>query len=53
MVSEKKLQQLDLEQGQSIYLACFFYDYEKTNKNNYCYKQKTPFCFCGNHGIPG
>jgi hypothetical protein len=50
MVSEKRLQHLDLEQGHLIYLA-YNYVYVKLI-NLYCYKQK-PFLFCVNHGSTG
>jgi hypothetical protein len=43
MVSEKRLQHLDLEQGQINYLAHIFVYVKLTN--HYCYKQKTLFCF--------
>jgi len=43
MVSEQRLQHLDLEQGHIIYLA-YIYVYVKLI-NLYCYKQKTLFCF--------
>jgi hypothetical protein len=42
MVSEQRLQHLDLEQGQINYLAHIFV-YVKLI-NHYCYKNKTPFC---------
>jgi len=41
MVSEKRLQHLDLEQGQINYLS-HIYVYVKLT-NHYCYKQKTLF----------
>jgi hypothetical protein len=42
MVSEKRLQHLDLEQGQNIYLAHIFVYVKLTN--HYCYKQKLFLC---------
>jgi hypothetical protein len=46
MVSEPRLQHLDLEHSQSIYLAhYFFYDYEKLTKTNVVTKRKLLFVF--------
>ena len=42
MVSEKRLQHLDPEQGQIKYLAHIFVYVKLTN--HYCYKHKTLFC---------
>ena len=46
MVSEPRLQHLDLEHSQSIYLAhYFFYDYENLTKTNVITKRKLLFVF--------
>jgi hypothetical protein len=42
MVSEQRLQHLDLEQGQINYLAHMYVYVKLTNHS--CYKQKTLFC---------